>query len=127
MRSPSAGPTSAAAAGGRARASSCTPNTSVATASAAGTAESAKTVRRSLTKRSAAEASSGPIMAPVWSMARWKPKARPRSAGGVTCATRASRGALRTPFPTRSLSRTTRTCQGAPANATSGRASEDSV
>jgi hypothetical protein len=106
---------------------SFTAKTSTSTLAMAGSAASANTSRTSFRARSTAEASSGPTTAPAWSIARWKPNARPRSAGGVTSATRASRGAPRTPLPMRSATRTASTCQGAVASATSGRASEESV
>ena len=51
-----------------------------------------------------ADATSGPTTAPAWSIARWNPKARPRSSGGVTWARSASRGAPR-PLPMRSTMR----------------------
>ena len=43
-----------------------------------------------------------PITAPAVSAARCSPNASPRRSGGVESASRASRGAVRTPFPTRS-------------------------
>ncbi len=60
----------------------------------------AKVRRRSPVRARTPAASSGPSMAPAWSMARWKPKARPRSSSGATAASSASRGALRRPLPT---------------------------
>ena len=68
-------------------------------------------------------AASEPTTAPKWSAARWKPKARPRSSGAVTPAMSASRGGVRIPFPTRSITRNPTTCQAAPATAMSGRTS----
>jgi hypothetical protein len=50
-------------------------------------------------------ASRGPMAAPRWSIARWKPKARPRIEGSVESAIRASRGEVRTPLPMRSPTR----------------------
>ena len=61
-------------------------------------------------QRRNAKARSGPITAPAWSAARWKPKARPRIAGSTESAIRASRGAPRIPFPTRSVTRMASTC-----------------
>ena len=46
-----------------------------------------------------------PITAPAVSAARCSPKASPRRCGGVESASSASRGAVRTPFPTRSPQR----------------------
>ena len=109
-------------AGGAFGPSSFTPKTSTRRARTPGTRARPKTVRRSKPARRAAEASRGPTVAPAWSMARWKPKARPRSPSGVTAARIASRGAPRTPFPTRSASRTKSTWSGLVATATSGRA-----
>ncbi len=54
-------------------------------------------------------ASATPITAPVVSIARWRPKARPRASGAVESAMRASRGAVRMPLPIRSPTRATRT------------------
>ena len=45
------------------------------------------------------------MAAPRWSIARWKPKARPRIDGSVESAIRASRGEVRTPLPMRSPTR----------------------
>ncbi len=47
-------------------------------------------------------ASKGPTKPPTVSSDFLRPKARPRMSGGVTAATRASRGAVRTPLPIRS-------------------------
>ena len=47
-----------------------------------------------------------PIIAPALSIARLNPKASPRILSGVESATRASRGAVRTPLPMRSAQRT---------------------
>ena len=49
-----------------------------------------------------AKAMSGPISAPSVSSARWTPKARPSAAGGDDVAINASRGAVRSPLPSRS-------------------------
>ena len=49
---------------------------------------------------------SKPKTAPAVSAALWKPKASPRCLGSIESATRASRGAVRTPLPTRSAQRT---------------------
>jgi len=59
-------------------------------------------------------------------MARWKPKAAPRISGAVTSAMSASRGEVRTPFPTRSAKRSASTAGQAPARPMSGRATEES-
>ncbi len=56
-----------------------------------------------------ANASTGPITAPVVSSARCTPKARPRSAGLEAAAIMASRGAVRRPLPTRSTATTAAT------------------
>ena len=55
---------------------------------------------------SSANASSGPSMAPVVSIARCTPNAVPRSSFGVESEIIASRGAVRMPLPTRSSSTT---------------------
>ena len=54
-------------------------------------------------------ASATPITAPVVSIARCRPKARPRASGAVESAMSASRGAVRIPLPIRSPTRATRT------------------
>ena len=65
-------------------------------------------------------ASSGPATAPALSIAWWNPNARPARSPAAS-AMSASRGELRSPFPTRSVTRTARTCQGRVASATKGR------
>ena len=70
-------------------------------------------------RRSAA--ASGPATAPALSMARWRPKARPRVAGETSEAISASRGAVRIPLPTRSANRIARTCTQPVARPISGR------
>src|SRR5439155_1301987 len=54
-------------------------------------------------------------------MPRCNPKARPRSSAGVTSAMTASRGGVRSPFPSRSTTRSPITCHAAPVTAMTGR------
>jgi hypothetical protein len=68
---------------------------------------------------------SGPTMAPVWSMARWKPKMRPREDALANRASIASRGAPRMPLPVRSSARISSTCCHAVVSAMSGRAADE--
>jgi hypothetical protein len=67
------------------------------------------------------------MTAPAWSIARWKPYTRPRSAGSAQNASSASRGALRTPLPTRSANRMASTCPQPVTPAMSGRDADESV
>ena len=66
-------------------------------------------------------ATSGPIAAPAWSMARIWPKARPRDSGSTRSQTKASRGAERTPLPKRSMVRTRTAARGVATRPISGR------
>ncbi len=65
-------------------------------------------------------AMSGPATAPALSIAWWNPKARPTLSPAAS-AMSASRGVLRRPLPTRSVTRTASTCHGLVASATKGR------
>src|SRR3990172_5392340 len=62
----------------------------------------------------------GPRTAPEVSIARWKPKARPREEASVEAAMRASRGAVRMPLPARSRARAERTAGRAKGGARGG-------
>ena len=72
-----------------------------------------------------ASATVRPTTAPALSKPRWIPKARPRAAGGTLSARSASRGALRTPFPKRSIERTPRTAPQEDAKRSSGFEAEE--
>ena len=48
-------------------------------------------------------ATSGPVKAPMVSIIRWTPNARPYRGGGVDSVISASRGAVRRPLPVRSI------------------------
>jgi hypothetical protein len=74
-----------------------------------------------------AVATIGPAIAPVWSMARWKPKMRPRELASAKPASIASRGAPRIPLPARSSARMRRTCGQVVVSAISGRAAPESA
>ena len=58
----------------------------------------------------------GPMIAPAVSMLRWNPNAFPRASAGVDSVSSASRGASRTPFPSRSTIRMPKNCGHAAAN-----------
>ncbi len=70
-------------------------------------------------RASSANATSGPIAAPSVSSPRCSPNARPRHAGATESASRASRGGLRSPLPTRSAKRRPSTLAHEPASANS--------
>ncbi len=99
-----------------------TPAHTRATDTSPGSAAQANTVVREAPQPcSSTRAISGPAKAPAWSIARWSPNAAARRSGSIDAASSASRGAPRSPLPTRSVARTSPTCQGALANASSGR------
>src|SRR6266566_4987606 len=81
------------------------------------------TVLTSACRVSNAQATSGPITAPTWSSPRCSPNARPTSGAGVTSAISASRGGVRSPFPSRSTTRNPMTCHAAAVIAMTGRTS----
>ncbi len=91
-----------------------------ATASAPGSAESKKMGRRSKRARSSRKAANGPRTAPAESMAWRKPKAAPRREAWADSASMASRGAVRTPFDSRSAARMASTWSGLLTHPSSG-------
>jgi hypothetical protein len=76
---------------------------------------------------STAHAVSGPMAAPTVSSARWSPKSRPRRSGVPESAMSASRGAVRTPLPNLSATRSARTAGQPGTTASSGLTTLESV
>jgi hypothetical protein len=73
-------------------------------------------------------ARSGPSTAPTLSIARWTPKASPRRDGWLLSVISASRGAVRTPLPTRSMVRSAaRGAQAEPTNSNPSLQNADSA
>ena len=98
-----------------------TPTISSSTASNPGITATQNTARKSLAHSSiSAVASKGPTNAPTVSSDWRRPKAAPRTAGGVMSATSASRGAPRMPLPTRSMKRAATTTPAPLARANTG-------